>query len=214
MRVVLAAVGALALGACSVAGVRDGYDQPDYRVEQTLPGGVEIRRYAPRLAAETTVDGEGRDARNRAFRLLFNYIAGDNRPGGEIAMTVPVETQGGREIAMTVPVETVPAESAGADGRLTMRFFLPPEFTEENAPPPANQQVRIVMLPAVTVAAIRFTGLGGRDAEAEQRDALAAALAESGWQPAGAAAALYYDPPWTIPFLRRNEITVPVTRGG
>jgi hypothetical protein len=108
---------------------------------------------------------------------------------------------------MTVPVET----AAGEDGWYTMRFFLPSDYTSASAPEPTDRTVRIVELPETTVAVLRFSGsrdpeqLDGRTAE------LLSTLATSAWRPAGKSSSLFYDPPWTLPFLRRNEVAIPVT---
>lgn len=206
--IVVSALGSLVLAGCSLVGVRSGYEQPTYAVVERLGDAVEVRRYGPRLAAETVVAGpDDEAARNTAFRTLFDYISGANRGGEEVAMTVPVETAGG-SIAMTTPVETGPAE----DGGYAMRFFLPARFTEDTAPTPTDPRVRIVALPAGTLAVRRFTG--SRDAEVviREQEYLLRALEGSSWRPAGAPTALFYDPPWTIPFLRRNEVAMAVTR--
>jgi hypothetical protein len=207
--IVVSAFGILLLAGCSLFGVRSGYEQPAYEVVERLGDAVEIRRYEPRLAVETVVAGPGDEAaRNAAFRILFDYISGANRAGEEVAMTVPVETAGrSAEIAMTAPIETAPAE----DGGYAMRFFLPAAFTEDTAPAPTDPRVRIVALQAATVAARRFTGW--RDAEDVRREQerLLRALQQSPWRPSGSPTALFYDPPWTIPFLRRNEVAIAVT---
>jgi len=159
---------------------------------------------------ETTVDAvDDRSGRNQAFRILFDYISGANRSQSKVDMTTPVEVASTAEkIAMTVPVET----AAVAGGRMTMRFFLPASYTRETAPEPADPKVRIVELPNTTEAVLRFSGLGG-EARIEERTArLREALDGSDWMLAGEATTLFYDPPWTIPFFRRNEITIPVER--
>jgi len=124
----------LVLSGCSFVGIRSGYDQPRYEVVDRVDPGVEVRRYGPRLAAETTVAAADAEAgRNAAFRLLAAYIFGENRAKDEIAMTAPVEVRSGsQKIAMTSPVE---AASAGG-GRYTMRFFLPARLTLATAPEP------------------------------------------------------------------------------
>lgn len=198
------------LAGCSLAGIRSGYEEPPYSIVERIDGEVEIRRYAGRLAAETTVPTrEGEAGRSEAFKSLFDYISGDNRGASEIAMTVPVEVGAtGEEIAMTVPVET----GAATGGRDVMRFFLPTSYTKATAPHPTDPSVRIVDLPAATVAVLRFSG-SWDDARLKTRKAeLLRALADSSWRSAGSPTNLFYDPPWTIPFLRRNEVAVAVTR--
>ncbi|ALK09941.1 SOUL family heme-binding protein [Blastochloris viridis] len=184
------------------------YEEPPYMVVDRI-GDVEIRKYPPRLAAEVEYPQHAGARGNDAFMLLFNYIAGAN--GGtpddnKIAMTVPVEMREPQRIAMTTPVETV---QDGGVGRL--RFFLPATVRRETAPKPDNDRVKIVTVPEETVAVLRFSGLGmGKELAARQAE-LAGQLARSKWQQAGVPFALYYDGPFTLPFLRRNEAAVAVT---
>ncbi|MEM9440090.1 MAG: heme-binding protein [Pseudomonadota bacterium] len=201
---------ALILAGCSVVGIRTGYEEPSYSVVDRIGDDLEIRTYAPRLAASATVDETEENAgRNQAFRILFDYISGANIGSAEIAMTVPVEVpSAGEKVAMTVPVET----SANVEGRTTMRFFLPSEFTVATAPVPKDARVQIEELPETTEAALRFTGLGSLSSLRERRAELLRALDGSGWSVKGEPTTLFYDPPWTIPFLRRNEVLVPVAR--
>jgi len=204
MRLLSIASGLL-IGACSVIGVRAGTEEPRYEVAGQQ-GEIEIRRYAPRLAAETTVAAESETAaRSEGFSRLAGYIFGANRGAAKIAMTAPV-SQSQERIAMTAPVGTTPA---GA-GRWTIRFFMPAEYTRATLPVPNDARVTIVEAPAETVAVLRYTGSPSAAAAAEHRATLLAALATGPWQAAGPAQDWFYDPPWTIPPLRRNEAVVPV----
>lgn len=185
------------------------YEEPAYTVLDRPAEGVEIRRYAPRLAAEVDLDQRG-NADGQAFSILFAYIAGANRgPSGtaeRVAMTVPVDVARPEQIAMTAPVATV------SNDRMTrMRFFLPAHFTADTAPTPTDSRVRIVTLPEETVAALRFTGTGRDLREREQQ--LIERLAASRWKPVSSPGGLFYDAPFTIPFLRRNEAAVAVSPG-
>ncbi|MBL8673981.1 MAG: heme-binding protein, partial [Rhodospirillales bacterium] len=170
---------------------------------------VEIRRYGPRLAAEVESPSTGEAGRGEAFRLLFAYIAGANRAAGSgsdrIAMTVPVEVRDRERVAMAVPVQT-----ARADGRVRMRFFLPAKLSRENAPMPVDGRVRLVTMPAATIAILRYSGSGIDRARREAE--LTAALAPSPWRPSDEPSTLNYDAPFTLPFLRRNEAAVAVEK--
>ena len=122
-------------------------------------------------------------------------------------MTTPVEVAAGAEnIAMTAPVETVPSEA----GRDTMRFFLPSAYTAATAPEPTDPRVRTVEVPEATLAVLHFSG--SRDAEdvGARKAELIEELNSSDWRVTGTPTALFYDPPWTLPFLRRNEVAVAV----
>lgn len=183
------------------------YEEPRYDVIGHIADRVEIRRYGPRVAAETQLPVAGEAGNNEAFKLLFAYIAGANQASasgeGKIAMTVPVEVRNNTLIAMTVPVRT-----AQQNGGTVMRFYLPAKYSRDRAPEPADARVKIVAAPAETVAILRFSG-SGEDFAAHQNKLLEM-LGGSGWRASGAPYTLYYDAPFTLPFLRRNEAAVTV----
>ncbi|XYD06520.1 heme-binding protein [Methylobacterium sp. NMS12] len=193
---VMYALVTLAEAVLGIFGVRALYEQPAYAVVERLDRGVEIRSYAPRLAVETDARGQGDGP---AFGRLFRYITGANRAGDRIAMTAPVES-GGQRIAVPAPVEQA--------GTGTMRFFLPRAVAAAGAPAPNEPGVRLVEVPAERIAALRFSGRLTPEARAAQAGILAAVLAAAGRAPAGAPFVMGYDPPFAIPFLRRNEVAV------
>jgi hypothetical protein len=190
----------------AVVGVRCGTEEPDFTVIDRI-GPVEIRRYGPRLAAETTVDAGEEQARNIGFRRLAHYIFGGNHTGTSIAMTAPVAqgSDGGARIAMTAPVA-----QSGADGGSNIRFFMPSKYTLDTLPRPDSDRVRLVEVPTETVAVLRYTGDRSPAAVERRRTELLAALADSPYEPTGPAFSWFYDPPFTLPFRRRNEIVVAV----
>ncbi|PWS37699.1 heme-binding protein [Falsiroseomonas bella] len=192
----------LLLSACSVVGVRSGTEEPRFDALGT-EAGLEIRRYAPRLAAETTVSADEAAARNEGFSRLARYIFGANQGSAKIAMTAPVAQEPTR-IAMTAPV----AQQATADG-YRIRFFLPAALRDP--PAPDDPRVTIAEVPGETVAVLRFSGVPNPDAVAEARAQLLATLPRTRWTASGDPVAWFYDPPWTIPALRRNEVAVPVS---
>jgi hypothetical protein len=198
----------LGLAGCTVFGIRSGTEQPAYRVIATLGDRqqVEIREYGPRLAASVTVPGGEVAARSAGFRRLASYIFGANTGHGEIAMTAPV-AQSSAKIAMTAPV----AQSGDAAG-WTISFYMPAHYTEATLPKPLDPGIRIHEVPATTDAVYRFTGIPGKAAVAQARGVLRGTLEGSGWVAAGPELDWFYDPPWTLPWLRRNEIAVPVAR--
>lgn len=203
----LAAGSALLLGACTVVGVRSGTEEPAFE-SLGLEAGLEIRRYGPRLAAETTVEADEMGARSQGFSRLAGYIFGGNVGSSRIAMTAPVAQQAqGARIAMTAPV----AQAVTGEGHV-IRFFLPAALRDP--PAPNDPRVRIVEVPGETVAVLRFTGSTDPASVAAARARLLAALPRTGWVGAGEPVTWFYDPPWTIPALRRNEIAIPVAPRG
>ena len=206
MRLALALVVGTLLAGCSVFGIRSGYEQLSYTVSDEIDDRIEICQYAARLAAETALAAGDEEGRDNAFRVLFDYITGANQGQAEIAMTAPVEVGTPEQVAMTAPVQTAATE----DGEV-MRFFLPASYTPATAPEPTNPRVAIVEVRS-TVAVLRFTGLWSEQAFEAREAELLDLLDDLRWRPDGSPSSLLYDPPWTFPFLRRNEIAVPVVK--
>ena len=197
----------LALSACSVIGVRAGTEEPHYTVIGEV-GPMTVRQYGPRVAAETWVTGDAERARSIGFQRLAGYIFGANHGKARIAMTAPVaQAASGKTIAMTAPVA-----QARAGESWVIRFFMPAKETLADLPIPNNAEVRLVAVPAETYAVLRFSGVPSPARVTEKTRALLAGLAGSAWHANGVPVAWFYDPPWTLPPLRRNEVAVPVTR--
>ncbi|MGI9125893.1 MAG: SOUL family heme-binding protein [Mycobacterium sp.] len=200
---IASALGQVAEAGGTIVGIRNGTEEPSFTVEDRI-GDVEIRRYGPRIAAETTVDADEEAARNEGFRRLARYIFGGNKGNAKIAMTAPVAQQQGQKIAMTAPV----AAQRDAAGAWTIRFFMPSKYTMETLPAPNDDRVRLVEVAPERVAVLRFSGtLSPTSVEAHTRE-LMTTLRANGVEPQGDPMGWFYDPPWTIPFLRRNEVVV------
>ena len=192
---------------------REKVEQPEYTVLATKDG-YEIRRYDACVVAQIKLDGPAESAMNRGFRPLAGYIFGGNTKRSEIAMTSPVIQQSAQsqKIAMTSPVIQQPsadAEGSGSEEHL-VSFIMPREYTLDTLPVPDNDQVRLREMPGHTVAVIRFSGWGDTDAMQKKEDELTAALARDGVEVSGSPTYARYDPPWTLPNRRRNEVMLPV----
>ena len=206
MRKLISLAAGLMTAGCSVVGVRGDTEEPRYTVVEKI-GALEIRHYDERVAIETTVDGGELDARAAGFRRLAGYIFGNNRTRAKIAMTAPV-AQASEKIAMTAPV----AQQSDGSGRWVIRFYAPASYTVGAMPEPNDKQVSIVTAPPETVAVLRFSGLALAGSVAEHQATLLKDLKSTDWQPVGKPFTWFYDPPWTIPFLRRNEVAVQVSK--
>lgn len=181
----------LLAGVGQLVGIRAGTEQPPYEVVGRV-GEAEIRRYAPQIAAEAIVEGPVEAARNEGFRRVAGYIFGDNTTKATVAMTSPVVQQ-----------------PAGGES-WSIQFIMPSNYTMATLPRPNDPRVRLVEIPARTFAVVRFSGLGRQEAVARHEKVLDAALSGSTWRASGDAVTWYYDPPWTLPFMRRNEVARPV----
>jgi hypothetical protein len=204
VRLLQAIAAAAAMLSFAVTPASADTEEPRFTVVETI-GAIEIRQYGPRLAAEVVVQGDEEDARNDGFRPLADYIFGNNKARTKIAMTAPVAQERSEKIAMTAPV----AQTRDGTG-WRVRFFMPAKYTRDTLPQPNNPAVRIVEVPPETMAVIRFSNSRSSEAIAKQTAALLGTLATSRWTVAGAPVTWLYDPPWTLPFFRRNEVAVPV----
>jgi len=199
LRKAFAAGAALLAAGCSVVGAGVRAPEPPFEVVARLDPSTEIRRYGPRAAVVTSMEG----GESAAFGRLFDYASGANTGGARIAMTAPVAESGrGERIAMTTPV--------AVDAR-EMTFFLPPDMPLDEAPAPTAAGVSLRGEPEQLIATRRWSGLRGGSAVSREDAALRAALVGSGWEAAGPTQAWFFDPPWTLPPFRRNEVAVPVT---
>lgn len=183
-------------------------EEPEHETEDRI-GDLEVRRYAPVVVAETTVAGADWDeAQSSGFRQLADYISGKNSARAHIDLTPPVHTatshaSSGEKIAMTAPVGV--AERAGGH---TVTFFMPAGRTLESLPVPLDSRIQLRELPARRVAVLRFTGRYTAEPVRAKMHELTAKVARLGWHTEGDVHFGGYDPPWTLPFLRRNEVWV------
>jgi hypothetical protein len=202
--------GQVAESALSIIGIRIGTEEPKHTSER-LTDRVELRHYGPRIAAETTVAADEDEARNQGFRRLAGYIFGKNQGDDAIAMTAPVaQAKAGQQIAMTAPVAQS-AERTDVGEGWVIRFFMPSKWTMESLPNPVDDRVRLTEVPAETFAVLRFSGDRSPRAVADHTAELVDVLRTKDIDTTGDASAWFYDPPWTLPFRRRNEIAIPVS---
>jgi hypothetical protein len=178
-------------------------EEPQYQVERQL-GDLEVRLYAPLIRATTVVQGDADGAMNEGFRRLAGYIFGGNRQQTRIAMTSPVALQPVR-IAMTAPVSMKASGSSQV-----VSFVMPASWRLQDLPTPNDARVQLQAEPAQRFAVLRFSGFAGKDKTAALQAHVLEELRSGGETPIGEPALARYDPPWTLPFLRRNEIQVPL----
>jgi len=175
----------------------------------------EIRRYAPQIIAETFVDGDMDSASSRGFRLIADYIFGNNQKAG-IAMTVPVVVEpaaGSEKIAMTAPVSIEPQTEedamAGAK-RWRIHFVMPSQYSMATLPKPVNSLVSLREIPARSFAVITYTGFNTESSVQAKTDEIARWMKSKNLEAIGKPQLARYNPPWTLPFLRRNEILLEI----
>ena len=158
---------------------------------------------------------------NSPFRTLAGYIGvfGDPKNEGKeaLAMTAPVamDKKQGTAIAMTAPVAM---EKDADTATKRMKFFLPAEYDDmSKIPKPTDPAVKIEEVPPAVGAVHRYNGSFSDSINEQMALALAAQLREDGidrmsddyvkdhFQFWG------FNPPFTIPYFRRNEVWIELT---
>ena len=184
--------GLLLTSALLLSGAAMATEEPKYTVLKQTED-FELRRYDEQLVAQTWVTGD-QDAASRAgFKILADYIFGNNSAAnGKI-----------RKISMTAPVSIQQTED-----KWRVQFTMPSQYTLQTLPKPNNPNIEIVEVPAQTYGVIKFSGLAGTEKVAAKTKELQSWMQAQKLTITGTPELARYNPPWTLPFMRRNEIMI------
>lgn len=176
-------------------------------------GNIEIRDYDPMIVAEVITSGERYAAINTGFRILAGYIFGGNTAKTKIAMTAPVIQENGdsqgEKIAITAPVTQKASEN---QNEWKVRFVMPPEYTLASLPIPNDTRIKFLEIPAYRTAVIQFSGFNTNTNLSEHLKILTEWLAKNNIASIGQPAYAFYNPPWTLPFFKRNEVMLKISK--
>ena len=202
-----AAVAFFCTTGCSVFGIRT-VEHATYEVMEKQ-GPFEIRKYPRLLLVETSVQPQG-GSENSAFFELFDYIRGENESRTKIEMTAPVLIESpdsvapeGESIAMTAPVLRQETEEG-----MKMSFVLPAEFDVDSVPQPRSPKVAVRVLESARVATLRYSGSRSDKNFDRHAEELRLWMEEQGFTSSSDAMYAGYDPPFTLPFLKRHEVWI------
>jgi DNA gyrase inhibitor GyrI len=195
-------VAVVLLGAALWGPIVSNVEHPKYTLVERS-GAIEIRDYAPIIVAETEVRGDRREAISKGFRLIADYIFGNNTAAQKVQMTAPVTQQDSKKIAMAAPVT-----QQGDGNTWRVRFIMPSKYTMETLPKPNNPAVVLKEIPGKRFAVIRFSGMGGKDSLDRHTKEVQEFISATQLTPLSSPTYAFYNPPWTLPFLRRNEVMV------
>mmetsp|Transcript_23018 Transcript_23018/g.54575 ORF Transcript_23018/g.54575 Transcript_23018/m.54575 type:complete len:501 (+) Transcript_23018:46-1548(+) len=195
----------------------EGLEGPAYKVLSKSEG-YEIREYEAYTVASTSMAKIGEPysmddvaSGGAGFNALAAYLFGANGEGKSMEMTTPVATTSLGEMRFYLK----------PDGTVTTdKPSFPQPLTEKDEGFNEKGKVTITEVPASRLAVRRFTGFVTEGEVARQKDALLSSLAIDGVEvdvPHGRPVphiVLQYNPPYTVPIVRRNEIAVPVREPG
>lgn len=191
-------------------------EEPSYEVMKKSDA-FEIRQYQKQLIAEVTVEGSMSEASSKGFKLVADYIFGNNQKQANqserIAMTAPVIIEAQSEkIAMTAPVvvEQKQAQAQADQRQWVFYFIMPSSYRIDTLPKPNNPQIQIKEVPAKKMAVIRFSGLVNDEKLVSRTEELNAWIKTQNITPNGAPQLARYNPPWILPWWRRNEVMIPI----
>lgn len=193
-------------------------EEPKYDVIQT-DGSFEIRKYAPILIAETFVDGDMDEASSKGFRLIADFIFGNNQvtdsnASSKIAMTAPVTAEPvSKKIPMTAPVTAEPQSfesNMQAAKKWRIHFVMPSQFTLANIPKPKNDAVTLRDVPSKFFVVHSYSGFNSLARIQAKTDEALEWANRKALKVLGQPQLSRYDPPWTLPMFRRNEIMLEV----
>ena len=184
--------------------VMSNVEKPDYKVIQSEQN-IEIRQYEPMIIAEVEVDGKREDAIRDGFRLLADYIFGNNTVEQVISMTAPVQQKENQKIAMTAPVQQ---QSMGKSWR--MSFVMPSKYRLDSLPVPNNNRVRLKEILTKKFVVIEFSGTNSNENVTKHENQLMNYIEANQINIIGSPKYAFYNAPWTLPFLRRNEVMIEI----
>ena len=184
--------------------VMSNVEKPDYKVIQSEQN-IEIRQYEPMIIAEVEVDGKREDAIRDGFRLIADYIFGNNTVEQNISMTAPVQQKENQKIAMTSPVQQ---QLAGKSWQIS--FVMPSKYNMDSLPVPNNNRVRLKEILTKKFVVIEFSGTNSNENVTEHENQLMNYIEANQIKIIGSPKYAFYNAPWTLPFLRRNEVMIEI----
>ena len=185
-------------------------ETPKYQVIYQ-DGDFEIRQYEPRIIAEVTVPGDLDSASGDGFRMLAGFIFGNNHMANETEVFVSAERS--QKISMTAPVTIEPENLEGSfsqSRQWRVEFTMPSQYTLRTLPIPNNPAIHIKEIPSKTYAVVRYSGLNTEHRINKETQRLFDWIDSQNLNMKGTPELARYNPPWTSPMLRRNEVLVAI----
>lgn len=199
-------LGVTVFSAAAWGSIVSNVEQAKYEVVESYDS-IEIRDYLPMIVAEVEVSGERKEAIKQGFRMIADYIFGNNIKQQDVAMTAPVIQQPSEKIAMTAPVI-----QEGNDDSWKVRFVMPASYKFDMLPKPNNDAVKLRQVEGKRYAVIRFSGVASDNSLKERIDELNTFVADKKLTTLSKPTYAFFNPPWTLPFFRRNEVMIEIEK--
>jgi len=171
------------------------YEEPEYTVVKSYDD-FELRQYEPYIVAEIRTSGDFDEIGDKAFRKLFRFISEDERPQGKIAMTVPVIQQ--------------PLAEEATEKSYRFAFVMPAGYNMDELPIPQDTEVLLREVPARQMAVRRYSGTWSQKRYRKNEAILTEAAGKAGLTTVGKPIFARYNAPFSLWFLRRNEVLIEV----
>jgi len=178
------------LGCILVGPIMSNVEKPKYHVISSQEN-IEIRKYNPMIIALVEAQGERKEAIKGGFKILADYIFGNNKSKEDIPMTAPVRQQKFQE-------------------NWQISFIMPSEYNMETLPQPNNKNISLKELPSKKYIVINFSGMISDQNIALHEEKLKKYTLENEMHILSSPIYAFYNPPWTLPFMRRNEIMIEI----
>ena len=199
-KIIILIVATILVGALATGPIMSNVETPSYKVIQSK-GKIEIREFDPMVIAEVQVVGRRKDAISSGFKLLADYIFGNNISQENIGTAATIQRPASEKIAMTAPVQ----QQLANDSWL-VSFVMPSEYNLEDLPKPKNIEVKLKNVPVKRFVTIQFSGTSSDENLAKHKKLLVEFIKNNSISVTGTSKYAFYNPPWTLPLMRRNEV--------
>ena len=199
-KIIILIVATILVGSLATGPIMSNVETPSYKVIQSK-GKIEIREFDPMVIAEVQVVGRRKDAISSGFKLLADYIFGNNISQENIDTTATIQRPASEKIAMTAPVQQQLANNSWL-----VSFVMPSEYNLEDLPKPKNVEVKLKNVPVKRFVTIQFSGTSSDENLAKHKKLLVEFIKNNSISVTGTSKYAFYNPPWTLPLMRRNEV--------
>ena len=199
-KIIILIVATILVGALATGPIMSNVETPSYKVIQSK-GKIEIREFDPMVIAEVQVVGRRKDAISSGFKLLADYIFGNNISQENIGTAATIQRPASEKIAMTAPVQQQLANNSWL-----VSFVMPSEYNLEDLPKPKNVEVKLKNVPVKRFVTIQFSGTSSDENLAKHKKLLVEFIKTNSISVTGTSKYAFYNPPWTLPLMRRNEV--------